>query len=99
MRIDVELQRVDRRRVFFFQAEDGIRDIGVTGVQTCALPISDRRLKPTTLRDYRSTIKAHLLPAFGPLPLEDITTEMVEDWRSEERRVGKECRSRWSPYH
>src|SRR3712207_7638444 len=25
---------------FFFQAEDGIRDIGVTGVQTCALPIS-----------------------------------------------------------
>src|SRR5258707_10890561 len=28
---------------FFFQAEDGIRDIGVTGVQTCALPISARR--------------------------------------------------------
>src|SRR3712207_8994651 len=27
---------------FFFQAEDGIRDIGVTGVQTCALPISAR---------------------------------------------------------
>src|SRR5215217_9573291 len=27
--------------VFFFQAEDGIRDIGVTGVQTCALPIAD----------------------------------------------------------
>src|SRR3712207_7983830 len=29
---------------FFFQAEDGIRDIGVTGVQTCALPIC--RLRP-----------------------------------------------------
>src|SRR2546429_5202437 len=28
--------------VFFFQAEDGIRDVAVTGVQTCALPISDR---------------------------------------------------------
>src|SRR3712207_7660712 len=28
--------------IFFFQAEDGIRDIGVTGVQTCALPISSR---------------------------------------------------------
>src|SRR5258707_15081490 len=27
--------------IFFFQAEDGIRDIGVTGVQTCALPICD----------------------------------------------------------
>src|SRR5947209_14716911 len=31
---------VDSRFFFFFQAEDGIRDIGVTGVQTCALPIS-----------------------------------------------------------
>src|SRR3712207_670635 len=29
-------------RVFFFQAEDGIRDIGVTGVQTCALPILNK---------------------------------------------------------
>src|SRR3989449_10544089 len=32
--------------VFFFQAEDGIRDVAVTGVQTCALPIS---LKPTAV--------------------------------------------------
>ena len=31
--------------IFFFQAEDGIRDIGVTGVQTCALPIYRRQLK------------------------------------------------------
>ena len=32
----------------------------------------------------------------------NITEDMAEDrkqWRSEERRVGKECRSRWSPYH
>src|SRR3712207_9479215 len=29
--------------LFFFQAEDGIRDIGVTGVQTCALPICGRQ--------------------------------------------------------
>src|SRR2546422_831049 len=29
---------------FFFQAEDGIRDVAVTGVQTCALPISTRRV-------------------------------------------------------
>src|SRR3712207_9478292 len=34
---------VDSLMFFFFQAEDGIRDIGVTGVQTCALPISDGR--------------------------------------------------------
>src|SRR2546427_8560068 len=31
---------------FFFQAEDGIRDLTVTGVQTCALPISDRHPLP-----------------------------------------------------
>src|SRR3712207_7607669 len=31
---------------FFFQAEDGIRDIGVTGVQTCALPISKKTGNP-----------------------------------------------------
>src|SRR3712207_9495403 len=35
------------RFLFFFQAEDGIRDIGVTGVQTCALPISSRTGKLT----------------------------------------------------
>src|SRR3712207_7153772 len=34
---------------FFFQAEDGIRDIGVTGVQTCALPILDGRGRPGAL--------------------------------------------------
>src|SRR3712207_8460324 len=40
--------------LLFFQAEDGIRDIGVTGVQTCALPIcspcSTRKSRPTTVR-------------------------------------------------
>ena len=29
----------------------------------------------------------------------DIMIKLQEDYRSEERRVGKECRSRWSPYH
>src|SRR5260370_29637200 len=33
--------RASRHRIFFFQAEDGIRDSSVTGVQTCALPIFD----------------------------------------------------------
>src|SRR3712207_8836120 len=36
---------------FFFQAEDGIRDIGVTGVQTCALPIS------SGIGDFRYILK------------------------------------------
>src|SRR2546425_1516459 len=42
---------------FFFQAEDGIRDKLVTGVQTCALPISAGRDEPTTRR-FRPRMKA-----------------------------------------
>src|SRR5438046_2814261 len=38
-------------RIFFFQAEDGIRDWSVTGVQTCALPIyRERRESPADAR-------------------------------------------------
>lgn len=40
----------------------------------------DRDRKPSTLRDYRSVIQTHLLPAFGGSALEDITTERVERW-------------------
>src|SRR3712207_4853206 len=39
---------------FFFQAEDGIRDIGVTGVQTCALPISRASVRILPRRDVRA---------------------------------------------
>src|SRR5262249_59611968 len=38
------------RMFFFFQAEDGIRDWSVTGVQTCALPISEHRAEATSAR-------------------------------------------------
>src|SRR5256884_1483889 len=39
---EIQAQAVTARKtVFFFQAEDGIRDVAVTGVQTCALPISE----------------------------------------------------------
>src|SRR2546421_2858371 len=45
------------RRVFFcFQAEDGIRDLIVTGVQTCALPISSRRRHTRSDRDWSSDV-------------------------------------------
>src|SRR2546430_12487828 len=77
------------RIFFFFQAEDGIRDLTVTGVQTCALPIS-RRAQVQGLR-------AHALPPHPRLPL--VHGSGLDVARSEERRVGKECRSRWSPYH
>src|SRR3989449_3817276 len=72
---------------FFFQAEDGIRDVAVTGVQTCALPIS-------AARDDREVDlgQAELRVLRGD-------PEIARERRSEERRVGKECRSRWSPYH
>src|SRR3712207_1629879 len=41
--------------IFFFQAEDGIRDIGVTGVQTCALPISGWRALEVPVPGDRQT--------------------------------------------
>src|SRR2546430_13005069 len=86
---------------FFFQAEDGIRDLTVTGVQTCALPIYEH-LRPA-LRRARPTNVEHCgrrrevdLGLKGAEPEAEIDLLEV---RSEERRVGKECRSRWSPYH
>ena len=41
----------------------------------------DRARKPSTLSDYRSALKAHLLPAFGSQPLESITPEQIDAWR------------------
>src|SRR5260221_9432257 len=93
---------------FFFQAEDGIRDHCVTGVQTCALPIYSA--------PPRVTIGAQYTGASAET-VENSVTQIIEQQlkgidnmlymsstsdasgRSEERRVGKECRSRWSPYH
>src|SRR5256885_12726363 len=97
--------RVLSHSFFFFQAEDGIRDYKVTGVQTCALPISglsrlacdegtalvegiqcQRGQQVDGQVDHRDD--GHALDGLAGLA-----------HRSEERRVGKECRSRWSPYH
>src|SRR5690606_40899834 len=83
--------------LFFFQAEDGIRDFHVTGVQTCALPILVfGGFSPDSLADRINDCGSKLvITADGGLrggrniPLKQNTD------RSEERRVGKECRSRW----
>jgi integrase len=40
----------------------------------------DRRRKPSTLEGYRAVVRAHLLPAFGDLPLESVTSRAIEDW-------------------
>src|SRR5436305_4005707 len=90
---------------FFFQAEDGIRDADVTGVQTCALPIC---------RAGSALVRLLLFagPGFGLLglrrdvrgPAGALLRTLAEEHaalrrqlglRSEERRVGKECRSGW----
>src|SRR5207247_5062094 len=78
---------------FFFQAEDGIRDPLVTGVQTCALPICpscESRYsvcgRPQTLYRLSQEGRARFVAYLEELE------QVVRD-RSEERRVGKECRS------
>src|SRR3712207_8707640 len=81
--------------LFFFQAEDGIRDIGVTGVQTCALPIFMATPEVLLRGDGR---RWHTMALAGTMPTDGPWSEKNKE-RSEERRVGKECRSRWSPYH
>src|SRR5207253_8583417 len=75
---------------FFFQAEDGIRDGHVTGVQTCALPIS-----PRSRADARSAPRC----ARRRMLRFRLQVAASARGRSEERRVGKECRSRWWLYH
>src|SRR5438034_8947592 len=81
---------------FFFQAEDGIRDHCVTGVQTCALPISERFVDsagPEDL-DHARRRAAQTEDELRGLTAQ-ITRAALENLRarSEERRVGKECRS------
>src|SRR2546427_11545201 len=140
---------------FFFQAEDGIRDLTVTGVQTCALPIYfarvvkgiygligdttehgfvfrvDLALRPNgnsgpsavslaSLEEYLQThgrewerfawlksrvvapmdsVRSTQVQALRAVVLPFVFRRYLDYARSEERRVGQECRSRWSPYH
>src|SRR2546426_2916143 len=95
---------------FFFQAEDGIRDYKVTGVQTCALPIFFVPIQFTSVENDSAARIACMCESIRPgitvRPLRSTMLSSPRDSRptsfrirSEERRVGKECRSRWSPYH
>src|SRR3546814_6740484 len=85
------------RLIFFSSRRRHTRCALVTGVQTCALPIfwgicryALRQMPQSLLLRHRSRRNRHLLA-------------LINESRSEERRVGKECvstcRSRWSPYH
>src|SRR5690606_40417867 len=86
---------------FFFQAEDGIRDFHVTGVQTCALPIFLARRLPLPRRvDERHPAGLLRAPhSRARRASADPRRRLQLVRRSEERRVGKECRSRWAAYH
>ena len=102
---------------FFFQAEDGIRDSPVTGVQTCALPILlsenqvasisiEGRWKGCNVRIGKKKYNGKSCSLYVTIRkqsdryiISDLKRSDGRPIRSEERRVGKECRSRWSPYH
>src|SRR5205823_7371311 len=93
---------------FFFQAEDGIRDKLVTGVQTCALPIFGRACPEQGRRSdhpvqrpecrraswRRQKYQARIV-AWGLPPFAVSRRASHVFPRSEERRVGKECNSSW----
>src|SRR5207248_5561214 len=88
---------------FFFQAEDGIRDRTVTGVQTCALPIYYSymhyvpvdNLPTINLNGGGGAAVLYFAGFFGiKAEFEGYASENV-NFRSEERRVGKECRFWW----
>src|SRR5256885_13098050 len=93
---------------FFFQAEDGIRDYKVTGVQTCALPIlmadtGGTWAAPAVFLKLAISVSGRIETAASKTTLRINETysrrSALLDSRSEERRVGKEGRSRWWPDH
>src|SRR5205823_7858610 len=97
---------------FFFLAEDGIRDKLVTGVQTCALPIwrppgqmARIIFNPVAethfLQHFQIVFGAHSQPLrFKQFVLRfELDDPLFKFLDREERRVGKECRSRWWRCH
>src|SRR5256886_13160662 len=112
----IELRLRSCGKILLLQAEVGIRDLTVTGVQTCALPIWPLFQIVGMSRDHKvmtigeaATPFLHIARAQRPNPYCAViartrgdASALLRDMRrerSEERRVGKECRSRWAPYH
>src|SRR5207248_6331120 len=102
-----------------FQAEDGIRDRTVTGVQTCALPISAQNLSGVLAVRSSGVEERQQEDLSGVLAEQQLAAAIHADGelargtrhlltggqsghkreRSEERRVGKECRGGWETEH
>src|SRR5699024_11376082 len=96
--------------IFFFQAEDGIRDRNVTGVQTCALPIYSEQVEQRLVNEYQTkraknftrvrsiynekNVLNHVFKDVKPVSDEFTVLAKKALVRSEERRVGKERRGR-----
>src|SRR5262249_58610627 len=106
MQVSTVARPISTSFIFFFQAEDGIRDWSVTGVQTCALPIC-AAATPSAAATAAADVPA-IPDVTGPLKLELATLKKLyaanaaliidareAEERSEERRVGKEWRARW----
>src|SRR3712207_7648679 len=86
---------------FFFQAEDGIRDIGDWSSDVCSSDLSERSARTSSMlasAGGRMRSESSSASSGSRLPSRR-TASSNPARRSEERRVGKECRSRWSPYH
>src|SRR5690625_1638599 len=73
----------ERTDHFFFQAEDGIRDGHVTGVQTCALPISSHATLLTN--DISEQREKELI--FGPILLQEKTIYFRQKWTEEKAKL------------
>src|SRR5439155_13632629 len=80
---------------FFFQAEDGIRDGHVTGVQTCALPICFPGCAPPSASRRRYYRRRDQYRPRAGTPSTSDRSASSRPGRSEERRVGKEVRYLW----
>src|SRR5205085_4531259 len=95
--VEGEPVRLRQLLYFFFQAEDGIRDLTVTGVQTCALPIYRLRRPPSVSPSLRGRACTHpsRRARVARRRSRSHSTCCAPDARSEERRVGKECGYGW----
>src|SRR5437764_14967613 len=87
--------------IFFFQAEDGIRDTSVTGVQTCALPIfpPERSVPHRIPGDARGGVRTARVELEKSAEIERAPRDeaLVEHLDRKSVRVGKECTSGWWP--
>src|SRR5256885_7039955 len=100
---------------FFFQAEDGIRDYKVTwSSDVCSSDLLDDLDRHVEYREHLAPARDRSLRLIEDLTdlrdrvqqqrdqeheRDEVAELQAPALRSEERRVGKECRSRWSPYH